>query len=388
MKIFREEFFGGILYDDSRFNYSLITENREDIKAYRIIPLPGPAKRTDILSAPVRVYFEFTRKCNLACRHCFTSSSPSSGDGMSTSVVYSLLEDIKKARIINIRFTGGEPTIRPDWYEVLSYAKSLGLIVALSSNGVYAEPDKTIDRIVDLEPEQVTVSIDGMEKSHDYLRGRGTFKKSLYTLERLKEAGSNVRMTTVLTKFNLKEIPEILALADKYVKAINFVFMRFIGRGRYDYGITFEEHYESGLKVAELQEKYPRLLILHSAKPLPRGFAVPMAPSGLTFSSAFANTSLNVAADGTVWPHHYLAHQNYEACNIGKFPENSLIDIWQNSKKMDHFRSRSEKLMERCFKCEEFRKRCAGYNFEMEVAVLKGDIEKNIYCINEEAHLK
>ncbi len=382
MKIFREEYFGGILYDDSTLTYKIIT-NGEDIKADRFIPVSFKPERHDILSAPVRIYFELTEKCNLSCRHCFVSSSPLSKTGMSTSMIFFLLEDMKDAGVINIRFTGGEPTSRDDWFDILNYAKSLGFVVSLSSNGVYKDRDKTVSQIASLGLEQVTFSIDGLEETHDYLRGKGSFKSLISTLRTLKGRDINSRLTTVLTKFNLDELPEIVEIASQYVKVINFVFMRVIGRGREEFSISFQEHYESGLKVREMQKEYPELLILHSALTLPGQFLKPSSSSGINFFSSFANSSLNIAADGTFWPHHYISHQT-DSFMLGRYPENKLKDIWLSSERLDKYRTYTGLLQERCFSCREFCHRCAGFNFEMEIAALKGQIEENYCCINNQ----
>lgn len=382
MKIFREEYFGGILYDSFTLTYQIIKDNKDKIKADRFIPLSFKPERTDILSAPVRVYFELTEKCNLTCRHCFVSSSPSSKIGMSSSVIFSLLENMKDAGVINIRFTGGEPTIREDWYDILSYTKSLGFVSSLSSNGVYEDVDKTVSQIESLGLEQVTISIDGLEKTHDWLRGKGTFKSIIYTLEKLKSTDTNLRLTTVLTKVNLKELPGIVELASKYVKVINFVFMRVLGRGKSSLAITFQEHYASALEVERLQKEYPDLLILHSAKVLPGQFVKPQSSSGIDFTSSFANSSLNISADGTFWPHHYASHQT-DYFMLGRYPENKIREIWTGSEKLDRYRRWTGLLQERCFACKEFRNRCSGFNFEMEIGYLTGEIEENYCCIND-----
>lgn len=385
MKILREEFFGAILYDTDSFTYKLIDKNeKKNIKADKIIPLDFTPERKDILSAPVRIYFEFTGKCNLACRYCFTSSSPEKETGMSTEMVKSLLEDMKNSGVINVRFTGGEPTIRPDWYEVLTYAKSLGLVVAISSNGVFEDMDKTVSQILSLDIEQITFSIDGLETAHDYIRGKGTFKKIKRALEKLKISKA-LRLTTILTKLNVKEIPEIVEFAGKYVKIINFVFLRSIGRGiRYkELLLSFEELYESARLVKELQKKYSDLLIFHSANPLPKEFLKPDKASGLSFAASYANTSLAVSYDGKIWPHHYGAHMAPELI-LGTHPENSIKDIWFKSKKLDSFRSWTGKLQDRCFLCDEYGKRCAGYNFEMEFPGQSGKVKENPYCVKED----
>jgi len=384
MKIFREEFFGGILYDDASLNYNLVKkDNIKNITYDKFINLPCRPERTDILIAPVRIYFELTGRCNLACRLCFAESHPGGEIGMPKDLIFRLLEDMKKSGVINVRFTGGEPTSREDWYEILHYAKELGLVIALSSNGVFHNIDETVEKIKSLEPEQVTFSIDGMRETHDYIRGNGTFDKMVTALEKLKKKNVNLRLTTILTEMNINEIPEIVEFASRYVKIINFVFMRVMGRAKENknLSLTYKKHHETAGIITELQKKYPHLLIFHSAKTLPKDFLRPEASSGLSFASAYANTSLNVAYDGTIWPHHYAAHQE-PSLMLGKYTEDSLLQIWTKSEKLDKFRNWTKALQDRCLSCGEYGRRCSGFNFEMELAKQKGEVEENFYCIN------
>ena len=113
MKLYREEHFGGVLFDTDTLRYTIHTGDMES-KADRRLPLNNPHLRRDILSAPIRVYFEITRRCNLTCSHCFVSSSPTAMEGMSTATAIALLDHMRQMGVIELRITGGEPTIRTD----------------------------------------------------------------------------------------------------------------------------------------------------------------------------------------------------------------------------------------------------------------------------------
>lgn len=384
MKVFREEYFGGLLYDDANLGYRVLRDAEAGRRlADRVVPLTSPVVRRDILCAPVRVYLELTRKCNLACRHCFAGSSPASAHGMDRQTLLALMEDLSRAGVLNVRFTGGEPTAHPDWFEILSHARELGLIVALSSNGVYAD-SRTIPRIIALRPEQVTFSLDGLEATHDALRGRGTFARTVDSLERLQGQGVHLRLTTVLHRGNLGEIAGLVELASRYVAMINFVCLRPVGRGvRSDMALTFEEHFATAETVRQVQERYPDLVIVHSDLPLPRHLDVGQnseveAEQGIVEAAAYGDTSLCIAADGSVWPHHYAAHQSPRLM-LGHAGDD-LGQIWRASPILDGFRAYQRALRARCAACPEYRTRCHGANFELELAVALGVTDRNPYC--------
>ena len=95
MKIFREETFGGVVYETDTLRYYL-TNQRNSQNCEKVIALNDLPTRNDILSAPIRVYFEITQKCNLACKHCFVNASPAGNIGMPTRSVFSVLKPVKK----------------------------------------------------------------------------------------------------------------------------------------------------------------------------------------------------------------------------------------------------------------------------------------------------
>ena len=100
MKIFRPEPFGGVLYNPENLRFKLVSEIPDEEV---LIKAPAKFVRKDILSAPVRAYFELTKKCNLACRHCFVSSSPKAEVGESTSNLKTVIDNLARNKVIDIQ---------------------------------------------------------------------------------------------------------------------------------------------------------------------------------------------------------------------------------------------------------------------------------------------
>ena len=94
----------------------------------------------------------------------------------------------------------------------------------------------------------------------------------------------------------------------------------------------------------------------------------------------YGNTTLNLASDGSVWPHGYTIYQDTRF-KLGNLLEDDLKDIWQGSKKLDGLRQWYRDLISVCKNCKEYKKRCAGLNFEMEVAKMRENISKNNFCL-------
>jgi MoaA/NifB/PqqE/SkfB family radical SAM enzyme len=387
MKIFRPEHFGGILFDTDTFKYSFINKDiqPEQPRADRILKTTLPS-RTDIISAPIRIYFELLRYCNLHCKGCFADASKKHPrKPLLTKTVTDMIDEFADAGVFDLRFTGGEPTQRDDWFDILRHAKLRGFAVSLNTNGVYDELDDTVQKLASLDLEQVTLSIDGTRQHHDFWRGRGTYDRTIEAVKRLYAAGVKLRFNTVINKNNVGDIPAIIEVASKYTREVNFFYERPVGRAldHPEYALSFEEHFNSARETIALREKYPSLNILHFEQSFTERSILKDAniPQALLPALPYGNTTLNIASDGSFWPYGYNIYQD-DRFKLGTWPQDHLVPIWTASKRLDTLRVWFRTLLERCNGCDEYFKRCAGINYETELAKMKGEIAHNPFCNN------
>ena len=378
MRILREEKFGYILYDSRNISYEFIPFDT-NVEYDQKIPRVKGFDRDDIISSPIQVYFELTRKCNLSCRHCFTSSSKAAHEGMNTQDCLRTIDRIKEAGVINIRFTGGEPTTRPDWYDLLLYSKNSGLVVSLQTNGMFDNENETTSQIASLDIDQITVSIDGVGEKHDYLRGQGSYSKLLNSIKKMYKAGIILRFNTILTKDNIDCIPGIFDIASDYAVEINFFYLRPIGRGSKFVNLIpdHETHLKSLEIVKEQMSKYPDIKVTHSGLIRPKKNIDEKFPR---IYSTGAFSALSIASNGTVWPHHYSVHQKADFA-LGSLPYDNILQIWNENSNIDKFRNWIKELYLRCNSCPRYMESCAMCDFEMEVARLDKQIDSNPLCI-------
>lgn len=381
MKIFRPEPFGGVVYETETLRFELTTENKP---ADKILPRPKSFRRSDILSAPVRAYFELTRRCNLACRHCFVSSSPNADIGASTSQLKTAIDELAKNQVIDVRFTGGEVTTREDWFELLSHAKENELEISINTNGLYEDPDAIISQFKQLDVNQITVSIDGNQEHHDYMRGKGSYAKSIKAIQQMAKAGIPARTNTVLTKLNVADIPEILETVHAYVLEANFFHMRPVGRGLKNakIGLDFEEHYHSAKNTLALRQTYPNMSIMHFEQSYRERSVRKSETQTLDDSFSHGNTTINVDCFGGVWPNGYNTYQD-ERLLLGNITQEPLSDIWNESETLEGMRNWYKAVFDRCQNCDEYLKRCPGLSPEMHIGELNQDIS-NQFCISPE----
>ncbi len=157
--------------------------------------------------------WNLTRRCNLSCLHCYANSRDVHYSGeLTTSACLSVIEDLAAYGAQAVIFSGGEPLLRPDLFDLMAAAKERGLYTSLSTNGVLIGVE-TVRRLLDAGTDYVGVSLDGLEPVHDRFRGEhGAFRRSLRGIRLCRDVGLKVGIRTTLTRYALPELPGLLSL--------------------------------------------------------------------------------------------------------------------------------------------------------------------------------
>ena len=141
------------------------------------------------LGAPFLVVWDFTHACNLNCKHCYQRAGRPLSDELTTEEAKRLIKELADADVVALAFSGGEPLMRPDFYELAAYARSLGIYVALATNGTLITKE-VAKRLKKLDI-YVEISLDGASaKTHDEFRGvPGMFDKTINGIKKLCRSG-------------------------------------------------------------------------------------------------------------------------------------------------------------------------------------------------------
>lgn len=181
------------------------------------------------------ISWNVTQKCNLYCRHCYRGSGPDNdtGDELTTQEGKKLLSDMKKSDLGVIVFSGGEPLLRADIFELIEHACSLGIIPLMGSNGTLITP-QIAEKLKKSGLNAIAISIDSMnEEVHDEFRGKkGALRAAMEGIKNSIDAGIRVQVNTTISRYNLDDIDEIL----KYANGIgalssHILFLVDVGRG-------------------------------------------------------------------------------------------------------------------------------------------------------------
>ncbi|MBK5092483.1 MAG: radical SAM protein [Actinobacteria bacterium] len=149
---------------------------------------------------------EVTDRCNLACRHCYLGEG--SGQELEIATIGDVLDELGHMGGLRLVLTGGEPLLHQRFSEINKMVETKPFRSVLVTNATLID-----DEIADeLRFNEVQVSLDGMEKGHDFLRGAGSFKEALRGVDSLRRAGKALSVATMVHLENLDELERLESL--------------------------------------------------------------------------------------------------------------------------------------------------------------------------------
>lgn len=309
------------------------------------------------LSEPFEFFVQLhlTARCNLRCRHCYQAGN--GGDELSGAEIREFAGEVRETlqaweRQYGLAFspavslTGGEPLLRPDLFDVVETFRKSGFSVALLTNGTLVG-EREARRFAALGLRVVQVSLEGLERVHDAIRGSGSFAAAVRGVDRLVAAGITVTANMTLSRLNAGEVfPLARFAASRGVARLGFSRIVPAGRGC--------ELREEALTAGETQRLYERIAaaevpgiefvtgdpvascLLHPPEVDP---ALAVAVGGCAAGLA----GITVLEDGTLLPCRRLP------VPIGNVRRDSFREVWATSPVLARLRRR-----------EEYRGRCGA----------------------------
>jgi mycofactocin biosynthetic radical S-adenosylmethionine protein MftC len=194
------------------------------------------------LDAPICLTWELTYACNLACRHCLSSSGRRDPAELTTAEAKAVIDELERMQVFYVNIGGGEPTIRPDFWELVDYATAHHVGVKFSTNGVRITPEVAAKLAAGARgfggvPQSgyvdVQISIDGATAEvNDAVRGEGSFAVAVRAMENLAAAGfRGFKLSVVCTRHNIPQLDAFKAIADRYGAQLRLTRLRPSGRG-------------------------------------------------------------------------------------------------------------------------------------------------------------
>ncbi len=182
--------------------------------------LRDAARPIDRVTRPFYAVWEVTLRCDLSCRHCSSRAGRARDDELTTREALDLVGALAHLGVEEVTLIGGEAYLRDDWLEIIRAIRGRGMRCTLVTggrgfSGARARAAK------DAGLQSVSVSVDGLEASHDALRGlRGSFDGALAAIDAVGGVGMQVTANTQIARRNVRDVPELFGrLLDAHIAA-------------------------------------------------------------------------------------------------------------------------------------------------------------------------
>ena len=155
--------------------------------------------------------WELTLQCNLGCVHCGSRAATARPEELSTAEALDLVHQLAEVGITEITLIGGEAYLRPDWLVIAKSIRQHGMHCTVTTGG-YGISAATAASMADAGIEQVSISIDGTRKTHDFLRGKpGSWDACFRSLANLRQAGIPISCNSQINRLSAPDLPLIYA---------------------------------------------------------------------------------------------------------------------------------------------------------------------------------
>lgn len=179
------------------------------------------------------VVWNSTRTCNLKCRHCYMDSDARRyNDELTTEEAKKFIDDLADFKVPVLLFSGGEPLIRPDFFELAAHAATKGIRPTLSTNGTLITRD-VAQQIKSIGVGYVGISLDGLAEVNDKFRGvAGAFNLAMRGIENCVAVGQRVGLRFTINHHNFEELDKIFDFIEaEQINRVCFYHLVYSGRG-------------------------------------------------------------------------------------------------------------------------------------------------------------
>lgn len=307
-------------------------------------------------AAPLYLAWEVTLQCNARCLHCYSSSGPGvrHPNELTTAQAHHIIDQLADAGLLILAFSGGEPLVRPDIYDLMRHAADRELVVNVASNGAVVN-DRTAARLVESGVRSVTVSLDGADAAtHDHFRQfPGLFDRTLHAIDALVREGIRVVVSFTPTRLNHEHGRAVVRLAyDRGASAVNMSEYVPAGRGSTDLALPAELVRETVLDWIAMRREYAGRMqvIWHDCRV---ALLVPPEEQDRYSGCGAGKLTARLMADGTLTPCVFISQ------GAGNLRERSFADIWENAPVLRTIRDRNLLVSGNCGGCE-YKQICGG----------------------------
>ena len=353
------------------------------------------------------VVWNCTRSCNLKCVHCYSQSQNLYYEGeLSTEEGKRLIDSIADFGSPVILFSGGEPMMRKDLFELIQHATSRGLRAVISTNGTLITPEVAA-RLKDFNLSYVGVSLDGTEEVNDRFRGvAGAYVRAISGIRACQNAGLKVGLRFTINRRNIGEVPAIFRIiSEEGIPRVCFYHLVYSGRGSalieeaLDHAQTRDAVDEIIDRTAELHRRGEQkevltvdnhadgvYVYLRLLRENPERAAEVLELLRFNEGNSSGVGIACVSWDGSVHPDQFWRH-----FSLGNVRNREFGDLWMDTgnELLMKIKNKKQHVTGRCAKCK-WLSICGG-NFRVRAEAVTGDLwapDPACYLTDEEIGLE
>jgi AdoMet-dependent heme synthase len=325
-----------------------------------------PWRREEFHHSPMIVFYETTRACDLACRHCRADAQlhrdPDELSGRQAKLMIRQLAQFPRRPLLVL--TGGDPLKRADVFELVEEARSAGLTVAMTPSATPLVTTDAIGRLKEAGLHRLAVSLDGADAAtHDgFRRVDGSFRRTMEILADARRAGLPLQVNTTVARHNVGQLDAIAELlSDRGIELWSVFFLVPTGRGQAAQRLTAEESesvfatllrhsHTRPYAIKTTEAPHYRRFVLQQMKGRPGAEAARRGPGHAGTNDG--KGVMFVGHTGEICPSGFLP------VRCGKFPDDSVVRVYQESELFRSLRD-ADRLGGKCGACE-YREICGG----------------------------
>ena len=285
------------------------------------------------LHTPPLAWLELTRRCNLACAHCYIDGGEARDGELSTEQLKAVIDDLADMGVWAIAITGGEPTMHPGFVELVNHARSRDLLVGIATHGLFLS--ESLLRSIPTEGVIISVSLDDLHIADS--KPGSDFRVASRALLRSRAMGFEVNIMTNTHRKNIDKLDELIAWARDNDISVRSVPFSPLGRGKQNRA-GLENGVEDVHKAArfwlqecEWEHAYHQRVGLCVGSIFNYGLSL----AYMTRRCSSGRFLAYICADGTVYPCTMCAGEKVLAA--GKIGERTFSQIWRSEWEIRRF---------------------------------------------------
>lgn len=278
------------------------------------------------LETPPLVWLELTRRCNLTCAHCYIDGGKARDNEMSSKEFYAVIDELADMGVWAIAITGGEPTLHPEFVDLVKYARSKNLLVGIATNGMFLT-----DEILGALPREgviISVSLDDL-----HIGGRNPnsdFRVASRAILKSQELGFHTNIMTNTNRKNIDKLDALVGWARRHGVSVRSVPFSPLGRGKavaQELENSVDDVHKAAkfwLQECEWEHQYHRKVGLCVGSIFNYGLSL----AYMTRRCSSGRYLAYICADGTVYPCTMCAGE--KILSPGNIREGGFARLWRS----------------------------------------------------------